>query len=194
MRAAVLLTRVQCDQGRPACSRCTRLELQCVGAGQQRYKFEVQTARSRESSRKPGGTPHSSEAVVRSPLTIRRYPPSNAQTTLVHAFAHRVTLDTHSDLRYSLTWAYGGYLLDIPRRLGSNAALDSAAVALISSHSRYTSGERKASHEELLRYSDALAALRSTLDDPGQACSTNTLCAVMILMICQVGDSPFLAH
>lgn len=99
-------------------------------------------------------------------------------------------LDTDSDLRYSLTWAYGGYMADIPRRLGTNAALDTAALALVSSHKRYVSGIRKPSHQELLCYSQALAALRSTLDDPEQACSTNTLCAVMLLLNCQVSIYP----
>ncbi len=116
------------------------------------------------------------------------YPPSNEQTVFVHAFTHGIKLNLGSDLRYSLTWAYGGYFLDVPKRLGTSDALDAAAVALSTAHLRYLSPEsgQKVTTEALTRYSHALHVLRVSLDDPVEACTTNTLCAVYLLLICQV--------
>jgi len=96
----------------------------------------------------------------------------------------KFTLD--SDLRYNLTWAFGGYLLEVPKRLGVNPALDAAASALVASHRRFNSGFKVASVDELTKYQFALSQLRSSLNDPDIASDANTLCAVMLLMICQV--------
>jgi hypothetical protein len=97
----------------------------------------------------------------------------------------RVKFSVDSDLRYNLTWAFGGYLLEVPKRLGVNVALDAAASALVASHLRFNSAIKEPSVEELTKYSYALSQLRSSLDDPVIAASANTLCAVMLLMICQ---------
>lgn len=99
----------------------------------------------------------------------------------------RVRFTVESDLRYNLTWAFGGYLLEVPRRLGVNVALDAAASALVACHLRFSTGIKEPSVQELTKYSFALSQLRSSLNDPVVAASANTLCAVMLLMICQVG-------
>jgi len=98
----------------------------------------------------------------------------------------KVHLTKDSDLRYNLTWAYGGFIQDVPRRLGKNAALDAAATSLALSHVRYSTGRRDAAPEELKAYINALKVLRNCLDDPVVARDANTLCAVMLLLFCQV--------
>lgn len=108
-------------------------------------------------------------------------------TVLTSALIDRVKLSSDTDLRFSLTWAYGGYLSAIPQRLGTNKALDAAAHALMSSHARFITRQPTVTADALSKYSHALIVLRECLDDPVVACSASTLCAVYLLMLCQVG-------
>ncbi|KAL5348176.1 hypothetical protein ACLOAV_006656 [Pseudogymnoascus australis] len=87
-------------------------------------------------------------------------------------------------VRFNLVYWYGEFLQDIPARLGRNEALDSSVRALTAAHSSYCLYGR-ASPEALVKYSTALRVLRFYLDDPFKARSSETLCAVMLLLICQ---------
>lgn len=91
------------------------------------------------------------------------------------------------DIRYQLLWNFGGYLADVPRRLGMNPALDVASDALVSVHTSFCSqGHYVHDPRVLAKYSKALVVLRDALDDPDKAYSSETLCAIMLLMIVQV--------
>ena len=87
------------------------------------------------------------------------------------------------DPRYNL-WVYGIFLGEIPRRLGSNSALDAAvnsfSLSLPVLHTKVVSGDMRA------KYVEALAALRITLSDPALATSSSTLCAIFLLVVTQV--------
>ena len=98
----------------------------------------------------------------------------------------KVHINKDSDLRYNLTWAFGNFLQEVPRRLGKNAALDAAATSLALSHDRYSTVRRDAVPEEIKAYINALTVLRNCLDDPEVARDANTLCAVMLLLFAQV--------
>ena len=113
--------------------------------------------------------------------------PSSSTTRLAVAVARIVSPTI--DLRVQLTWNFGGFLADVPRRLGTNAALDTAASSLTAAYACYAVGQRTANRESLLIYTAAGKALRICLDDPVKAHSSETLCAIMILMIVQVGRS-----
>lgn len=89
------------------------------------------------------------------------------------------------DIRFQLSWNFGGFLVDVPRRLGTSAALDAAADALAASHARFCVGSSP-DQSLLAKHSRALRALRYDLNDCIKARSTETLCAIMILMIVQV--------
>jgi hypothetical protein len=111
--------------------------------------------------------------------------PSNETTTIASAFIF--TLEV-TDLRYDLS-CYGSFLKDIPKRLGSNTALDASVNVLNSAFSSlYT---RQQSLETLSRYANALKALRICLNDPSLAWTANTLCAIYLLLICQVRTITF---
>lgn len=112
-------------------------------------------------------------------------PPNNELTRLAAAFTARV--NAPMDPRYSLLWAYGLFLIDVPRRLGTNEALDAAASALVTAYPGVLCPREDVRPQALADYSQALKALRKCLNDPVEAYSANTLCAVMILLICQVG-------
>lgn len=73
---------------------------------------------------------------------------------------------------------------EIPRRLGHNAALDFAVDALTNAYVGFCT-HQKVSIETLAKYSKALKTLVVYLDNPAQASSSETLCAVMVLLLCQ---------
>ena len=92
-----------------------------------------------------------------------------------------------TDLRYNLL-TYGQFVQDIPRRLGRNDALDTSVRALVSAHSSFCA-TRKVSVEAINDYSRALNSLRTCLDDPVKATDSHTLCAVTLLLMCQVSSA-----
>lgn len=90
-----------------------------------------------------------------------------------------------TSVRFNLVYWYGEFLQDIPARLGNNEALDSAVKALTAAHSSFCLYNR-ATPDALVKYSAALRVLRFYLNDPVKASSSETLCAVMLLLMCQV--------
>ncbi|RAO68997.1 uncharacterized protein BHQ10_005009 [Talaromyces amestolkiae] len=181
----------KCDEKTPSCSRCIRLGLECVGSGQQRYKFQSQQAfvvartKKTNSQTKALSTtsqpnPFCNEADM--VASFLRLPPSSKTTILTSQYVQAIQLTTN--LKYNLAWAYGFFMFEIPRRMNENEALDTAVNALICSHSNFCA-RQAVSAETLSSYSRALRSLRHCLDDPGKASQTETLCAVMLLLICQ---------
>lgn len=111
--------------------------------------------------------------------------PSNQLARLTQAFVSQISLTI--DISHQLTGNFGGFLLEVPRRLGTNEALDAAADTLITAHARYCIGQLSPNTEILVKHSRALNALRMCLNDPAKARSSETLCSVMLLSICEVG-------
>lgn len=98
-----------------------------------------------------------------------------------------------TDLRYNLAWAFGGYLVRVPQRLGLNEALDAAVDALVTAHQTFASC-KEITVGSLTKYSRALRALRRCLDNPLTAGTSETLCAVSVLLLVQVTDHSSLAQ
>jgi hypothetical protein len=168
----------------PACSRCARLKIACVGCGQLRYKFKDQTdlqavrvskkARSRASLQPEteGDSPWSIASIASSQDAAR----SGAFISLLDI------TDPSYDLR-----CYGLWFKDLPRRMGTNEALDAAVEAMVGFYPHLRRHEQTSlSRDSLLKYVNALQALRTCLNDPQKATRPETLCAVYILLICQV--------
>lgn len=176
---------MQCDQKKPRCSRCDRLDLSCVGAGVQRFKFkshhDTQLVLTRPKPRASSSSEGSGRTESLSPV------PTNALDRLLDEIVHVTSLRT--SLRYNFVYAYGGFLLMVPRHLGINEALDASAEAVINAYTHFCRGGKVAAPDTLMLYSRGLKALRSCLDDPVKACATETLCAIMLLMICQVSGT-----
>lgn len=116
-------------------------------------------------------------------VEIPRTYPDNSITSLMNSFVGAIKRST--DLRYNLWWSFGLFLEDVPRQLGSNEALDRAVDAVTTAHAGFCTRQR-VSTEVLTKYSYALKTLRVYLDDPLQASASSTLCAVMILLACQI--------
>ena len=88
------------------------------------------------------------------------------------------------DVRYDLTY-YGGFLSDIPRRLGTNDALDASVGALAASFPYVHT--KQLSPDMLDKYGNAQRTLRLHMSDPAKAYTPDTLCAIYLMDICQVG-------
>ncbi|CAG8892680.1 unnamed protein product [Penicillium egyptiacum] len=175
----------KCDEKQPACGRCLRLKVSCVGSGQRRFKFKEQQfpSKSNQSSQVALASGSRSTEKEKSSFELPRACPGNGMTSLTNSFVGAIKRST--DLRYNIWWSFGIFLEDVPRRLGSNEALDRAVDAVTTAHAGFCT-RQPASVEALAKYSYALKTLRVYLDDPLQASASSTLCAVMILLICQI--------
>ena len=166
----------KCDCIQPSCSRCTRLGIVCDGSGQRKFQFlgakHFQRGRHAKSSEAPN-----SDALEMS-LVL-----SNEQDMLLNAFCE--TIKPSTQRRYNLVSAYGPLLYEIPRRLGTNEALDSALRALISAHSDICTRSRVSSLS-VMRYNQSVECLRVSLYDSVKARSPESICAAMVLLMCQV--------
>lgn len=160
-----------------------------MGAGQQRYKFKEHHV-SRNNIVVVHSTKEDSRFNIIGAMKVIPLPPSNELALMTNAFVSTISVST--DLRFNLAWWYGIFLEDIPKRLGINKALDASVMALTETHLDFCS-RRPPTPKALLRYSIALRTLRFYLDEPANACTTETLCAVMVLLICQgfIGNTGF---
>ncbi|KAL4876448.1 hypothetical protein BJY04DRAFT_199981 [Aspergillus karnatakaensis] len=178
----------KCDQAKPACTRCARRGIECVGAGEKRWKFMEEgpniVAKKRSSNSSSGSSSGSRTPPTDQQDMVRLIPknPQNNATLLGQALV--ASYKGQTDLKYNLVWAYGGYLAMIPRHLGVNEALDAAVDSLVTAHRSFAS-RGEVTITALSKYSKALGALRTCLNNPSTARSTETLCAVMVLMSTQ---------
>ena len=151
----------------------------------QRYKFVEDDKsiliRVRQVSEEPLQTVVTE--FTQSPPSIRSFP-TNEHTYRVSTFIDM--LNPARGVRYNIAWSYGDYLFEIPNRLGRSEALDAAADALVAACERFSSSKLNRTSSFLEKYVEAVRTLRVCLDDHMQATSVETLCAVMLLLICQV--------
>lgn len=84
-----MLNTLQCDEAKPSCSRCARLRLVCIGAGQQRYRFKGKTVS--EFQCRNGAEATSNHGVV--PAVVM-HPPNNAVDILMSSFVETITPST----------------------------------------------------------------------------------------------------
>ncbi|KAH8883231.1 hypothetical protein GQ53DRAFT_664395 [Thozetella sp. PMI_491] len=174
----------KCNQARPSCSRCARLGIPCIGAGQRRYKFMEEKPSAvghgtqmviRTTSSSPRtSSPRSTSSVVSSPP---RAGPSNQLSTVTTTFVLRLEVE---DPRYSIN-CYGTFLASIPCRMGKSEVLDAAVTAMVVTLPVIHTHEP--TWEAYNSYSHALKALRTSLETPTTAETSETLCAMYLIMI-----------
>lgn len=113
--------------------------------------------------------------------------PSNKDSMLINRFLP--IIKRSSDLRYNILWVYGGFLEDVPKRLGTNHALDAAVSALTAAHADYCLHFQERSGAisvgTLQLYGNAMRAMRTAVGSTATAFSPETLCAIYLLLICQ---------
>lgn len=116
---------------------------------------------------------------------ISRSPMSNEMSGITSAF---VSLLEVADVRYGLE-CYGPFLRHIPQRLGTNEALDASVSAMTAAFSTVHAHDTSA--EALSKYVHALRTLRISLSDPAKRQTSDTLCAIYLIVICQVSETLF---
>ncbi|KAL3480527.1 hypothetical protein BJX99DRAFT_18267 [Aspergillus californicus] len=167
----------KCDEVKPICTRCARRGIECVGAGEKRYKFMEEFPTAKKRSSKPQVKPEEKNDLQ----LVASIPNSNA---VLLGQALWSASKPGTNVRYSLSWTYGGYLLLIPRRLGINEGLDATIDALVTTHTEF-SARGQVSSMSLTKYSRALSSVRRCLDNPLKAGTSETLCAVSVLLLVQ---------
>ncbi|MCJ1398996.1 hypothetical protein MMC11_002198 [Xylographa trunciseda] len=195
----------KCNGDTAPCSRCGRLCIPCIGLGERTLKFKDESSKFavvRKTTSSPATQPtsppdplgHSQGAFVTAILIPTNL--SNALTRLTAMFAHGV--DPSEDTSVQLPWNFGPFLEDVPRHLGVNESLDTAADALVTAYSQFRTTGQATNEVGLKKYSTALLALRDCLDVPQIACMTETLCAIMILIILEtllgISDTGWMKH
>jgi hypothetical protein len=86
--------------------------------------------------------------------------------------------------------ALGSFFPLIPARLGRNSALDTTVTCLCSIYHRFLKGESTlASKVTLGNYVNSLAALQRCVSDPGFRYQSETLCASILVQLCELMTS-----
>ncbi|KAH7121411.1 hypothetical protein EDB81DRAFT_813902 [Dactylonectria macrodidyma] len=179
----------KCDQAKPACSRCTRLSIPCIGGGQQRYKFKVQvleqgvspatsSSKSKSPSTSPPKTTPRADALSKPGANPLALIPASRTTAIAGVFVSRLEV---TDVRYDLT-CYGTFLRHIPQRIGKNKALDASVDAFSTAFSHFYPDRSVVAYS---KYGQALKAVRDCLNDPSQAKTIETMCAIYLIMVVQ---------
>lgn len=170
----------QCDQLQPSCSRCARLFIPCSGGGVQRYVFLDNSG--------PGGKAQQfkeflsrRDALINAPTQGIGSIPPNSQGSMTALMVNKFSI---TDLRYDVSWAFGPFIHEIPRRVEHSVALDFAARTFVLSLPPSPHTRRHPGSDVLENFSAALKETRLALADPIASKSTNTLCAVYLLALC----------
>jgi len=83
----------------------------------------------------------------------------------------------------------GSFFDFIPSRMGFNSALDDAVTCLCSIYTRKLSTPYGYQRDVYEGYSKALGSLRGCLEDTGLRMESETLCASILLQMCEVSAS-----
>ncbi|KAF5570421.1 hypothetical protein FPHYL_1257 [Fusarium phyllophilum] len=163
----------KCDQAKPACSRCARLEIPCVGSGEQKYVFKP------VSFTKPFKTsfPKAQKREKSSEVPILHKP----QNSLTLLEAKLVAALDITDLRYGIS-CYGDFLEHIPQRLGHSFSLDVAVDLMMSILPYHYSHEIPS--QVLAKYDSGLKVLGSQ-DRKGTQLSSEDVAVLHVMTICQ---------
>ncbi len=171
-----LLTLYQCDQASPACARCTRLKIPCVGQGQLRYRFKEQFTASK--------SPPQTVQLVRRQTAFQLHttPPANEIDSLSHRLVSALQV---TEPRYDVS-ALGTWFEEVPSRLGRNELFDTSTAAFIYAIEDLRTQTQTPSVGALSKYGKALNSLATTLQNPTKAKEPYTLASIFMLMVSQV--------
>lgn len=187
---------LQCDDLKPACSRCQRLRIQCTGRGVLQYRFKNNfitdsAAPTPAKGSTPSACPRATARARRrqqqaqeQQLTLRPLlplvkAPSNETTQTLASF---VSILEITDPRYDLnTVSY--WLADLPRRYGTNKALDMAMQTVSVAFPCFSS--KKVTTEALEAYDKATKYVHLYLNDARSNVDTECMCAIFLLLVAQ---------
>ncbi|KUJ18075.1 uncharacterized protein LY89DRAFT_36969 [Mollisia scopiformis] len=168
---------VKCDETRPSCLQCTKGGRECPGYSRE-TKFVDEALRLRWKVSQPSsGKP----TCIKTRGTLK--PPSFKSGSLELAQTVSCCISElfplhHMTLQLSIL---GSWLWYVPKRLGNNMVLDSAARALSLAHFARLSMQEAATINSLESYSQALTSLSKALNRPDTRYSSEIVAATMLL-------------
>ncbi|KAI9036756.1 Zn(II)2Cys6 transcription factor domain-containing protein [Aspergillus affinis] len=184
----------RCDQEQPACGRCLRLGIPCVGGGARRFKFtenrtpdDVSGIWVAQAAPPPRDAPPQRAIVRRAATAIHGAPARALCSETVRLRASLISMLEVKDARYNLGY-YGPFFALLPCRLGVHPALDAAVAAV--THSAPCLFKQESSSLALEKYGRALYMLRLSLHDGAVDLAIETLCTIYLLWISEVGWDP----
>lgn len=153
----------------------------CVGCGQRRYKFKQGRPVAADTPTPTGLSHTRSQKSSPSPGRV----PANALVRETGAF---ISLLNITDLRYDVA-GFGGFLKDLPRRMGRNMALDASVNAFTTLYPVLYSENIHVSPVMLAAYVRALECLRLMLEERVTAQTPETLAAIYLVTVCQASTT-----
>ncbi|PVH99302.1 hypothetical protein DM02DRAFT_729313 [Periconia macrospinosa] len=162
-----------------ACRAQKKLNIECIGAGQKRFKFVAQWSNQEEESTSTSKQVAKKRDTAPS-ITLLLPSPANETTSFTSAWIDSIQVEK---LGYRFGMLGPQIMLEIPKRLGHSDALDKAAHAVVSAFTYIRTGQQQ--REAYIKYGYALKALRLALQDPKQGATSHTLCTIWMLMLCQ---------
>ncbi|KAG8530539.1 uncharacterized protein KY384_005042 [Bacidia gigantensis] len=142
-----------CDATTDGCSWCRKINIPCVGYGQKRYLFKNEAPKLKQRYddhaplvKKTNGqsNPQQQWGFM---LGLVREPTSDLDR-LTQAFVSKASPSI--DISHQLVMNFGGFLAEVPRRLGVNEALDAAAGVLVTAYAGYCAGDLNPSAKTLV--------------------------------------------
>ncbi|KAK1147859.1 hypothetical protein N8T08_000373 [Aspergillus melleus] len=172
----------RCDQEQPACGRCRRLGIPCVGGGARRFKFTENRTPDHvaRTTPPPRDAPPQRAIAKRADTTIHVAPARALCGDTARLRASLISMLEVKDARYNLGY-YGPFFAHLPCRLGVHPALDAAVAAV--THSAPCLFKQESSSLALEKYGRALYMLRLSLHDGAVDLAIETLCTIYLLWI-----------
>ncbi|KAH7409172.1 hypothetical protein BKA64DRAFT_389110 [Cadophora sp. MPI-SDFR-AT-0126] len=185
----------KCDEKRPQCTQCVRSGWTCPGY-QTRWKFVDEVPRLKEyyadnmyvldvadskNSETTVDTLRNEQFMIWTPSSVPRYINPNP---LGSAFVY--SLDSNVAGKLFPLRLIGSFYQFIPARLGRSTALDDAIECICSIYSKAIPGPNEISKDIYENYAKAIASLRTSINDPTLQMESETLCASIILQLCEL--------
>lgn len=166
---------MQCDLRKPSCSRCTRLGIRCIGSGEVRWRFIDESNDIHFDDVNPSSS--------QSSLDLASPVPGLFSTHVAIVQSSLASVLQEKDVRFSIM-LWGDFLKDVPTRIETSPILQACSEALV--HAFVSFRLRRGTLDAIQSYSTAITTLRCGLGDPEIATAMETICAVYLLIICQV--------
>ncbi|KAF5856119.1 hypothetical protein ETB97_007859 [Aspergillus alliaceus] len=187
----------KCDNRAPACTACVTSGRLCPGY-EKRYKFVNENATLQAHYRKKkylleeiGVSVGENAVSYTSPgphaIGFRGWIPWPLISAQEHDGTNLVYIldDPGSQGVFPLT-SHGNFYRYIPSRLGGNIALDSAVSCLCTVYTDLSAGWGGISERAWRTYARSLGALRLCLGDPERCFQSETICASIVLQLCEL--------
>lgn len=202
---------IQCDEKRPSCSECIRTGWKCPGykttkpwkfvdevpklADQYAGRKFVYDAISSDSEEILSGDSDEGSRLNGMIVWKRKQMRANSEIPRLHEINPRTPafifcLDSKVKEPLVPLRMSGSFFDFVPARIGHNEALDDAVACMSAIYRGTPSISYIADRDIYQSYVKALASLRSCLDDPSLQFEAETLCASIMLQMCEVRVYP----